>query len=91
MSTMYHQIVIFVRLHTPVLLGEEEQLVDKHTLWLMWMSNQMAELEGQGINFYAKKSLIWFFMNVKSEGSEITRRNAILDGTVPKYRPHSLM
>ena len=72
-------------------LGEEERLVDKNTLWHIWMVNQMVELEVKGINLLMKKGITWFIMKLKSEGIEIARKKANLDATVDKYKPHISM
>ena len=69
-------------------LGDQEKLVDKHTLRVFLLSDRLVELEIKGVEFYTKKGLTWFVMNVESKGIEIARRNADLDTTEPKFRPH---
>ena len=72
-------------------LGEEEKLVDKHTLRLLWLLDRMVEMEIKGVELNTKKGLTWFVMNVESNSIEIARRNADLDPTEPKFRPHISM
>ena len=57
----------------------------------LWLSNRMVALEVKGVEFYTKKGLTWFVMNVETKGIEIARRNASLDPTASKYRPHISM
>ena len=54
-------------------------VLHEDTFNLLWLSNRMVALEVKGVEFYTKKGVNWFVMNVESKGIEIARRNDNLD------------